>query len=162
MCVCVSLPQPAGWRWCAVGPDGWTRPAEVKSEPCPPALWSPSAPRPSGSGCSGPSGTCRSFSAGNTGWVSSLLSNQCISAFILCSCSLWRSVKPALLHNCHNFLYAGLESFYSPWCSENTQTGNVCVESELCKVKHLSWHTLLSMSKLFQCCLRNNAECGGN
>lgn len=57
-----SLPQPAVWRWCSEGPDGWTRPAAAKSKPCPPALWFPSAPRPSDSGCSGPCGTCRSFS----------------------------------------------------------------------------------------------------
>lgn len=66
MDVCMLLPQPAGWRWCAVEPGGWTHPAVERSEPCPPALWSPSAPRPSGWGCSGPYGTCRSFSIGNT------------------------------------------------------------------------------------------------
>lgn len=60
---CVFPPQPAGWRWCAEEPGRWTRPAAVRSEPCPPAPWSPSAPRPSDSGCSGLCGTCRSFSA---------------------------------------------------------------------------------------------------
>lgn len=60
------LPQPAGWRWCAAELGGWIHPAAVRSEPCPPALWSPSAPHPSDSGCLGPCDTCRSFSAGET------------------------------------------------------------------------------------------------
>lgn len=60
------VPQQAGWRWSAVEPGGWTRPATVRSEPCLPALWSPWAPRPNDLGCSRPCGTCRFFSVGNT------------------------------------------------------------------------------------------------
>lgn len=59
------VPQQAGWRWSAVEPGGWTRPATVRSEPCLPALWSPWAPRPNDLGCSRPCGTCRFFSVGN-------------------------------------------------------------------------------------------------
>lgn len=60
------LPQLAEWRWCAVEPDGWTRPAVVRSEPCLPVPWSPWAQHPSDSGYSRPYGTYRSFSGGNT------------------------------------------------------------------------------------------------